>query len=169
MHRAANFLVGQRDNDPLNLPPMAEAHHIILVTGSLGSRRRLEPGIVAIGFQKQRGIRQCGAVIDERRVHEILGKLALLALRRTDRVNEPSTMIDGFSPLRLAGPAGGRHVGGMQNRRTPAAGGIFLFLGPVVGALYGIGRGEPILWMLYGFGLGAALAVVIWLVDKRRG
>ena len=42
----------------------------------------------------------------------------------------------------------------MQNRRTPAAGGIFLFLGPVIGALYGIGRGEPILWMLYGFGVG---------------
>lgn len=61
------------------------------------------------------------------------------------------------------------HGDRMQNRRTPAAGGIFLFLGPVIGALYGIGRGEPILWMLYGFGAGVALAVVIWLVDKRRG
>ncbi len=56
----------------------------------------------------------------------------------------------------------------MRNRRTPAAGGIFLFLGPVVGALYGIGRGDPIQWMLYGFGVGVALAVIIWLVDKRR-
>jgi hypothetical protein len=56
----------------------------------------------------------------------------------------------------------------MQDRRTPAAGGIFLFLGPVIGALYGIGRGEPIQWMLYGFGAGVALAVIIWLVDKRR-
>ena len=57
----------------------------------------------------------------------------------------------------------------MQNRRTPAAGGIFLFLGPVIGGLYGIGRGEPVPWMLYGFGTGVALAVIIWLVDKRRG
>ena len=56
----------------------------------------------------------------------------------------------------------------MQNRRTPAAGGIFLFLGPVIGALYGIGRGEPILWMLYGFALGVALALLIWIFDKRR-
>lgn len=55
----------------------------------------------------------------------------------------------------------------MRNRRSPAAGGIFLFLGPVVGALYGIGRGDPIQWMLYGFGIGVALAVIIWLVDKR--
>jgi hypothetical protein len=56
----------------------------------------------------------------------------------------------------------------MQDRRTPAAGGIFLFLGPVIGTLYGIGRGEPILWMLYGFGIGIALAILIWLMDKRK-
>jgi len=57
----------------------------------------------------------------------------------------------------------------MQNRRTPAAGGIFLFLGPLIGVLYGIGRGEPILWMLYGFAIGVVLAIIIWLIDKRRG
>ena len=56
----------------------------------------------------------------------------------------------------------------MQKRRTPAAGGIFLFFGPVVGTLYGIGRGEPILWMLYGFGAGAVIAILIWLADRRR-
>ena len=56
----------------------------------------------------------------------------------------------------------------MQNRRTPAAGGIFLFLGPVIGALYGIGRGDPIRWMLYGFGTGVVLAIIIWLMDKRQ-
>lgn len=56
----------------------------------------------------------------------------------------------------------------MPKPRTPAAGGIFLFVGPVIGALYGIGRDEPILWMLYGFGVGIALALIIWLVDKQR-
>ena len=56
----------------------------------------------------------------------------------------------------------------MQQRRTPAAGGIFLFLGPVVGAVFGISRGEPILWMLYGFAAGAALALAVWLIDRRR-
>ena len=56
----------------------------------------------------------------------------------------------------------------MQQSPTPAAGGIFLFLGPVVGAVYGIGRGEPILWMLYGFGAGVALAILVWLVDRWR-
>lgn len=57
----------------------------------------------------------------------------------------------------------------MDKRRTPAAGGIFLFLGPVIGTLYGIGRGEPILWMLYGFGAGIVLALLIWLIDRSRG
>ena len=56
----------------------------------------------------------------------------------------------------------------MNERRTPAAGGIFLFLGPVAGAVFGISRGEPILWMLYGFAVGAALALGVWLIDRRR-
>jgi len=56
----------------------------------------------------------------------------------------------------------------MQKRRTPAAGGIFLFLGPVAGAIFGIGRGEPIPWMLYGFAAGVALAILVWLVDRWR-
>jgi hypothetical protein len=58
-------------------------------------------------------------------------------------------------------------VGGMNQRRFPAAGGIFLFLGPVAGALVGIGRGEPILGMLYGFGAGIALALLVWAIDRR--
>ncbi len=54
-------------------------------------------------------------------------------------------------------------------KRTPAAGGIFLFLSPVLGALYGIGRSQPIHWMLTGFAIGVALAVGVWLIDRRRG
>ena len=56
----------------------------------------------------------------------------------------------------------------MKPRKTMHAGGIFLFLGPVVGALYGIGRGDPIKWMIYGFGAGVALAILIWLWDRHR-
>ncbi len=79
-----------------------------------------------------------------------------------DAVNEPSTMYlwrrSAQSAMRPA----------MTTRRTASAGGIFLFLGPVVGALYGIGRGEPIIWMLVGFGVGVALALIIWFWDRRH-
>lgn len=71
-------------------------------------------------------------------------------------------------PFYLAGLFGGRHVTYMKTRST-AAGGIFLFFGPVVGAVYGINRGEPIQWMLVGFAAGVALALTVWLIDRRRG
>ena len=56
----------------------------------------------------------------------------------------------------------------MTKHRNAAAGGIFLFLGPIAGAAYGILRGELIPWMLYGFAAGIALALLIWLIDRRR-
>lgn len=59
-------------------------------------------------------------------------------------------------------------AGDMQRPSTPLAGGIFLFLGPVIGAVYGISRGEPILWMLYGFSAGAILMLLVWLIDRSR-
>ena len=55
-----------------------------------------------------------------------------------------------------------------MNRRSTAAGGIFLFLGLLIGAIYGINAGEPMLWMLRGFGAGIVLALLVWAVDRRR-
>ena len=72
-----------------------------------------------------------------------------------------------ISPSRLAGGAGGGHVIAMKTRST-AAGGIFLSLGTIIGAVYGISRGQPIQWMLFGFGAGVALAILVWLVDRWR-
>lgn len=57
----------------------------------------------------------------------------------------------------------------MNERRFSASGGIFLFLGPIIGALIGISRNEPILGMFFGFGVGAALALIVWIIDRRKG
>ena len=54
-----------------------------------------------------------------------------------------------------------------MQQRSPAAGGIFLFLGPVIGTIYGVEAGEPVIWMLAGFGIGVLLAFAVWLVDRR--
>ena len=55
-----------------------------------------------------------------------------------------------------------------MTRRSTAAGGIFLFLGLLIGTAYGINVGQPMLWLLRGFGAGIVLAVLVWLIDKRR-
>lgn len=69
---------------------------------------------------------------------------------------------------RLAGIGRFCHGTAMQQRRSAAAGGIFLFLGPVAGVLYGIRQGELVAWMLYGFAAGTLLAMLVWLIDRRR-
>lgn len=56
----------------------------------------------------------------------------------------------------------------MNERRFSASGGIFLFLGPVIGALIGVSRNEPIIGMLIGFVAGAAFALIIWIIDRRK-
>jgi hypothetical protein len=60
------------------------------------------------------------------------------------------------------------HSPPMQPRRSTAAGGIFIFVGLLAGAFYGIDRGDPMLWMLRGFGAGIVLAILVWLIDRWR-
>ena len=70
---------------------------------------------------------------------------------------------------RLRDSARRRMARGMtEKRRNAQAGGIFLFLAPIIGLLYGIGRGDPIKWLLVGFVIGLAIAIGVWLVDRRK-
>ena len=70
---------------------------------------------------------------------------------------------------RALAASGIRGHGGKMNRRSTAAGGIFLFLGLLIGAVYGINAGQPMLWMLRGFGVGFAMAILVWFIDRRKG
>ena len=56
----------------------------------------------------------------------------------------------------------------IEKRRNAQAGGIFLFLAPVIGLLYGVGRGDPIKWLLIGFAIGLVIAIGVWLIDRKR-
>jgi len=165
--RAPDFLFGQGDDHSLDLPPVAEAHDIALVAAVLGARRGLEPGVVAKGFDQQGRIGQGRPASDEGHVHGRPANPPLVELWSTDAVNEAVTMI--FVCRRLAGAVPEAHGPVMTRRRSPAAGGIFLFLGPVIGAIYGVEVGEPIIWMLAGFAIGVAIALAIWLIDRRKG
>lgn len=48
------------------------------------------------------------------------------------------------------------------------AGGAFLALGTIAGTLIGGLLGQPSLGLLLGFAGGAAIAVLVWLADRRR-
>ena len=53
-------------------------------------------------------------------------------------------------------------------KRSAQAGGIFLTLGILVGAVAGIAAGNPMKGILIGTGLGAGSAILVWLLDRRR-
>ncbi len=52
--------------------------------------------------------------------------------------------------------------------RSPMAGGFILAVGVLGGALTGAVLGQPTIGVLTGFGLSAAIAAALWLVDRRR-
>ena len=51
--------------------------------------------------------------------------------------------------------------------RSPQAGGCLLVACIFVGVIVGLMRGEPSLGFLIGAGLGAAVAIAVWLLDRR--
>ena len=57
-----------------------------------------------------------------------------------------------------------------ENNVTPnkMGGGIFLFLGLLGGAIIGVIFDQPSLGMIGGLTLGAALAIILWLLDSTQ-
>ena len=51
---------------------------------------------------------------------------------------------------------------------TARAGGCFLTLSILAGAVAGLAMGNPMKGILIGTAVGVALAVLLWLVDRRR-
>jgi hypothetical protein len=52
--------------------------------------------------------------------------------------------------------------------RTTRAGGCFLTISILAGFPLGLAIGNPMKGILIGTGLGAAIALLLWLVDRRR-
>ena len=55
-----------------------------------------------------------------------------------------------------------------KSSKAPAAGGILIALGSIIGAVVGLYAGEPTKGLLIGFGAGAGMAIAIWLLDLRQ-
>ncbi|MEN2709799.1 hypothetical protein ACQKOH_09750 [Sphingomonas sp. NPDC092331] len=52
--------------------------------------------------------------------------------------------------------------------KTPMAGGFLLALSLIVGVFAGIARGEASFGFVVGLGVGIALLIAVWLVDRMR-
>ncbi len=52
--------------------------------------------------------------------------------------------------------------------KTPRAGGALIAIAILVGAVVGIAWRQPSLGVVAGLAAGIALALLVWLVDKRR-
>jgi hypothetical protein len=53
--------------------------------------------------------------------------------------------------------------------KTTHAGGCFLMIAILLGFLGGLSMRDPLVGTLIGTGIGAAIAIIIWLLDRRRG
>ena len=56
-----------------------------------------------------------------------------------------------------------------MTRPTPMAGGFFLIAPIVVGFIWGLAADRAMQGAIAGFTIGLLLALIIWLVDRRRG
>lgn len=56
----------------------------------------------------------------------------------------------------------------MATRPTPMAGGFFWMAAILVGAVWGVAAGNPMKGILIGTGIGAAVAVLVWLIDRGK-
>jgi UDP-N-acetylmuramyl pentapeptide phosphotransferase/UDP-N-acetylglucosamine-1-phosphate transferase len=55
-----------------------------------------------------------------------------------------------------------------KGKRSPLAGGIFIFIGLLAGSILGIAYDKPSVGMIGGFAIGTAIALMIWLLDSFR-
>ena len=56
----------------------------------------------------------------------------------------------------------------MAGKQTPMAGGFFWMTAILVGAVWGIAAGNPMKGILFGTGIGAAVAAAVWLIDRAK-
>lgn len=55
-----------------------------------------------------------------------------------------------------------------ENSQPRLAGGIFIAFGLLLGAVGGVVMDQPSAGMVIGLGIGASIAVIVWLFDRKR-
>lgn len=59
-------------------------------------------------------------------------------------------------------------MSGTQNNQPRLAGGIFIAFGLLFGAIIGVAVNQPSAGAVTGMAIGCAIAIVIWVIDRKR-
>ena len=144
------------------MPPVAEAHDISIVAALVRTCSRFPRGSFSVSLDEVRCLGKCEAAVDQGSVH------ADGAYR--NRLSGPPTNILNGS-LTMWGRWRSRWASGMgvpvQPSRTHA-GGCFLTGFILLGFFAGLSIRNPLKGVLIGTAVGAVLAVLTWLIDRRR-
>ena len=59
-------------------------------------------------------------------------------------------------------------MSGTENSPPRLAGGIFIALGLLIGAIIGVAMDQPSAGAVIGMAIGIVIAVAIWIMDRKR-
>jgi len=59
-------------------------------------------------------------------------------------------------------------MSGTENSPPRVAGGIFIALGLLIGAIIGVAMDQPSAGAVIGMAIGTVIAVAIWVMDRKR-
>jgi hypothetical protein len=59
-------------------------------------------------------------------------------------------------------------MSGTENSQPRLAGGIFIAFGLLIGAIGGVAMDQPSAGAVIGMGIGIIIAVVVWIIDRKR-
>jgi len=157
--------VGHHGDKPLDLAPAAKMDEVTFSPADIRARCRCCCRIVAQFREQARGVERRGTVGNEGRLDQ-WGRLLLV---------DHALSQSGFGLAHRNGEAFLDHKNcaamsaDMQDKRNPVSGGFAIGLGALLGGLWGVHSGQAILGLAGGIAIGAAIAVLVWLVDRRRG
>ena len=59
-------------------------------------------------------------------------------------------------------------MSGTQNNQPRLAGGIFIAFGLLIGAVIGVVMDQPSAGAVIGMAIGSMIAVLVWVMDRKR-
>jgi hypothetical protein len=139
---------------------MAETPDIALVPAARSPRRGFALRMLAEAFDELPSIVERGAAVDEGRVHATF--IATVGCASPHEIGERDIDHGAWQSTLPSAMAIA------MNRPTSRAGGCFLTLFILLGFLGGLAIRNPMKGVLIGTAVGAALATLVWLLDRRR-